>query len=233
MKRSEINGIISRAKQLLADCHFTLPPFADWTPANWQSRGMEASEIVHRGLGWDVTDFGAGNFARLGLLLFTLRNGSLANLQAGKGKIYAEKIMVLEPGQEVPLHTHHLKTEDIIVRGGGELVLEVFNSAADGSLFNSDVVVQMDGMKRTLKAGQPFTLKVGESITLEAGVYHKFYATRERVLAGEVSSVNDDTTDNRFLTPVGRFPAVEEDEAPMHLLVADYARWCPQLMSEF
>ncbi|MDD3366556.1 MAG: D-lyxose/D-mannose family sugar isomerase, partial [Sphaerochaetaceae bacterium] len=34
--------------------------------------------------------------------------------------------------------------------------------------------------------------------------------------------VNDDNTDNRFFEDVGRFPAIEEDEAPLHLLVSDY-----------
>ena len=30
--------------------------------------------------------------------------------------------------------------------------------------------------------------------------------------------VNDDTKDNRFYKPVGRFPEIEEDEPPIHLL---------------
>lgn len=45
------------------------------------------------------------------------------------------------------------------------------------------------------------------------------------VLVGEVSTVNDDETDNIFREPIGRFAEVEEDEAPTHLLVSDYARW--------
>jgi D-lyxose ketol-isomerase len=43
------------------------------------------------------------------------------------------------------------------------------------------------------------------------------------VLIGEVSNVNDDETDNWFREPIGRFAAIDEDEAPMHLLVSDYA----------
>jgi D-lyxose isomerase len=42
------------------------------------------------------------------------------------------------------------------------------------------------------------------------------------VLVGEVSTVNDDSTDNRFFEPVGRFPEIIEDVAPRHLLVGDY-----------
>ena len=42
------------------------------------------------------------------------------------------------------------------------------------------------------------------------------------VLLGEVSQVNDDNTDNRFYEPVGRFPAIEEDEPPYRLLCGEY-----------
>lgn len=69
------------------------------------------------------------------------------------------------------------------------------------------------------------TLTPGESITLEPYCYHKFWGAESRVLVGEVSKVNDDNTDNRFYEPVGRFPAIEEDEAPLHLLVNDYERY--------
>ena len=34
--------------------------------------------------------------------------------------------------------------------------------------------------------------------------------------------VNDDNTDNRFLEGMGRFSAVEEDEAPLYLLCNEY-----------
>ena len=64
-----------------------------------------------------------------------------------------------------------------------------------------------------------------ESITLAPYCYHKFWGVGGRVLVGEVSKVNDDNTDNRFLEPVGRFPAIEEDEVPLHLLVNDYGRY--------
>ncbi len=42
------------------------------------------------------------------------------------------------------------------------------------------------------------------------------------MLIGEVSTVHDDTTDSDFEMEIGRFAKVEEDEAPMHLLVSDY-----------
>ena len=42
------------------------------------------------------------------------------------------------------------------------------------------------------------------------------------VLIGEVSQCNDDNTDNRFYEPIGRFPTIEEDEAPYRLLCNEY-----------
>ena len=42
------------------------------------------------------------------------------------------------------------------------------------------------------------------------------------MLLGEVSQCNDDLNDNRFNPPVGRFPAIEEDEPPYRLLCTEY-----------
>jgi hypothetical protein len=53
-------------------------------------------------------------------------------------------------------------------------------------------------------------------------LYHKFWGEDSTVLVGEVSVVNDDYTDNRFLDPIGRFPDIEEDVEPFYLLVGDY-----------
>jgi D-lyxose ketol-isomerase len=226
MKRSEINNLIAEANRFLARRCFTLPPFSEWALADWQQRGAEVREIIECGLGWDITDFGSGDFARCGLLLFTLRNGPSSASRRINGKAYAEKIMIVEPGQVTPMHFHWHKTEDIIVRGGGQLVVELFNSTPGGNLAAGDVLVQMDGVQHRLKAGTTVILGAGESITLEPGVYHKFWGKDSRVLVGEVSTVNDDATDNFFREPVGRFPIITEDTTPKRLLVGDYARWC-------
>jgi hypothetical protein len=55
-------------------------------------------------------------------------------------------------------------------------------------------------------------------------VYHAFWGEGADVLIGEVSTVNDDHTDNYFLNPIGRFPEIEEDEARHRLLVGDYGQ---------
>lgn len=48
------------------------------------------------------------------------------------------------------------------------------------------------------------------------------WAEGGKALIGEVSKVNDDRVDNRFYEPTGRFPEIEEDEAPLYLLGNEY-----------
>ena len=84
------------------------------------------------------------------------------------------------------------------------------------------MTVSTDGVVRTVKAGDKVVLSPGESITLPPYLYHKFWSAEERVLVGEVSMVNDDNLDNRFYEPIGRFPEIEEDEPPLHLLGNEY-----------
>jgi D-lyxose ketol-isomerase len=225
MKRSEINAILRDADGFLRQHQFALPPFAYWTPEQWAAKGPEVREIVDRRLGWDITDFGSGDYERIGLFVFTLRNGAPEAMTTGQGKTYAEKIMVVGIDQVTPLHFHWLKMEDIINRGGGTLVVQLYNSTEDEGLADTDVTVSIDGVLRTVPAGGTVTLGVGESITLEPYCYHAFWAAEGTVLAGEVSRVNDDNTDNRFYDAAGRFPAIEEDEPPLHLLVNDYERY--------
>ena len=122
------------------------------------------------------------------------------------------------------MHLHWHKMEDIINRGGGNLLIELFNSDKEENLSFTDVVFRTDGILRQVPAGSTVTLTPGESICLEPGVYHRFWGEpgKGKVLVGEVSAVNDDAKDNRFLEKAGRFPEIEEDETPLHLLVSDY-----------
>jgi len=225
MKRSEINAIIRDTDEFIRRHCFHLPPFAYWTPDEWAAKGPEVREIVDHMLGWDITDFGLGDFANKGLFLFTIRNGDPANLKSGKGKLYAEKLLIAGVEQITPFHFHWLKTEDIINRGGGKLAVQVYNATPDEGLADTDVVVNTDGWVRTVAAGSVIVLSPGESITLLPYCYHSFWGLEETVLVGEVSTVNDDNTDNRFYEPIDRFPEIEEDEAPLYLLVNDYDRY--------
>lgn len=219
MKRSQINQILQSAQAFFTEHQFHLPPWASWTEADWQGQGEACREVIDCQLGWDITDFGSGDFAQRGLTLFTVRNGKAGS---SYGKTYAEKIMVVDDGQETPLHFHFQKAEDIINRGGGKLLLQLWNSEGQGEKADTPVSVSIDGVRRTLAAGGVVSLAPGESICLTRGLYHRFWG-EGKVLVGEVSQVNDDFSDNRFYEDVGRFPSIDEDEAPWRLLVSDYA----------
>jgi D-lyxose ketol-isomerase len=222
MKRSELNRILLEAMEFMKRQQFQLPPFAFWTGDEWKTKGHEYDEIRNNLLGWDITDFGSNDFHRIGLLLFTLRNGNAADLRYSKP--YAEKIMVVQEEQITPFHFHWSKMEDIINRGGGNLLIRLFNSTENGLFADSDVPVSMDGRNYTVKAGSTLRLSPGESITLPTGQYHSFWGEKGmgKILVGEVSQVNDDRIDNRFYEQIGRFPTIEEDEAPLYLLGHEY-----------
>lgn len=223
MKRSEINKIMKNAMDLFNEYKITLPPFVCWSPDEWTKKGDEVQEIKDNMLGWDITDFGQGDFSKTGLLLITLRNGNQKNPEKYP-KTYAEKLMVVQENQITPMHFHWNKMEDIINRGGGNLMIKLYNSTEDGQLADSDVIVSMDGERHVFPAGYVVCLKPGQSITLTKGLYHRFWGEEGKgtVLVAEVSMTNDDTQDNRFYDEAGRFPEIEEDEAPLYLLCNEY-----------
>lgn len=224
MKRSRVNEIIREADAFIRSFGYRLPPFAYLSPDDMAARRGELADIIDKRMGWDITDYGQGRFDELGLFLFTVRNGRAADLTKGTGMLYAEKIMISRRDQLSPMHRHYLKAEDIINRGGGRLVLELFMPNEQGTVdARAEVVVPVDGVLRRLPAGGLLKLDPGESVTLMPGVWHAFWGEGADVLIGEVSTVNDDLTDNWFREPIGRFSAIEEDEAPLHLLVSDYA----------
>ena len=228
MKRSTINDIMAAADEMIRAHGFTLPPFAYWSPDDFKARVADGSarRIAEARMGWDITDYGQGDFDNLGLFLFTLRNGQLADLERGRGMVYAEKLLISRADQISPMHTHVIKSEDIINRGGATLVVELFGSDADGNCDESKgVTVLTDGLERQLPPGHKLKLAPGESITLNPGDWHAFWGEGGDVLIGEVSTVNDDETDNIFRERIGRFADVEEDTAPKHLLVSDYGSW--------
>ncbi|WP_439105098.1 D-lyxose/D-mannose family sugar isomerase [Celeribacter marinus] len=227
MKRSIVNEIIAESDKFMRSFGFVMPPFAYLNPTGLKSYIADGGTMVRdHMLGWDITDYGQGNYEDLGLLLFTVRNGSDANVARGMGMLYAEKLLISKENQISPMHHHTFKTEDIINRGGASLVLELFTRAEDGSCHpTAPVEVLTDGRKRTLKAGEHLKLEPGESVTLEPWHWHAFWGEGGPVLIGEVSNVNDDRTDNIFREPIGRFAAIDEDTDPVHLLVSDYDKW--------
>ena len=225
MKRSKINEAIRKLEALAAENGFALPPFTEWTPEEWQKKGSECVEIRDNMLGWEVTDYGEGHFDTLGLALITIRNGNAGN--SAYPKTYAEKLIMSEEHQISPMHFHFSKMEDIINRGGGNLVMRLYNSNEDGSFADTDVEVHSDGVCYTVPAGSVLIFKPGQSITLQPGLYHEFTAEvgKGPVLIGEVSQTNDDNVDNRFYEPLARFAQIEEDEPPYRLLCNEYPVW--------
>ena len=200
MKRSEINAILRDAADFCRRMNFCLPPWAYWTAEDWAKAGHEYDEIRDNMLGWDITDYGHGRFREIGLALFTIRNGSLKNPKYAKP--YAEKLLISREDQLSPNHFHWSKMEDIINRGGGNLMVQVWNATPGEELADTPVTVHLDGVEQ----------------------YHAFWAERGHgsVLIGEVSMVNDDNTDIRFYETQGRFPTIEEDEPPLYLLCNEY-----------
>ena len=224
MKRSEINHIMKEAVSFIEKMNFNLPPFAYWSPEEWKTKGHEFDEIRDNMLGWDITDFGMGDFTKVGFSLITIRNGNQHKPEVYK-KPYAEKLLFLNESQTAPMHFHWFKMEDIINRGGGNLLIRVYNATEDEDLDRvNDVEVHKDGRVIKVPAGTQVKLMPGESISIHQRMYHDFAveAGSGDVLIGEVSQCNDDNTDNRFYEQIGRFPTIEEDEAPYRLLCNEY-----------
>jgi D-lyxose ketol-isomerase len=239
MLRSKINSLIEEAKEFFNEMRWNLPPFAyyeleDWTKIIEDSElKLKYLEIFTKGLGWDVTDFGMGNFYDKGLLLFTTRNGDENGLRN-----YAEKIMIVRENQVTDFHYHWSKVEDIINRGGGNLVVELYHASneddpppqpsenCEQGIFdnNKEVRVYQDGIWNVIEPGGRIILTPGESITFPPRLYHKFYGEPNKgtVLVGEISRVNDDNLDNRFCAKLPRYSGIVNDELPKHLLCNEY-----------
>ena len=220
MKRSEINAIIREAKAFFDAHQFHLPEWVNWTPEEWATKGDECQEIWHNELGWDVTDFAKGDFDKEGLTLVTIRNGNVKR----DHKTYCEKIMYVREGQITPTHFHWRKMEDIIHRGGGDFCIKLWKADAGEQPLDVPCSVQIDGVTTVVPAGEVLRLKPGQSISFEPYMYHKFWSENGPSMIGEVSTVNDDAADNRFLESPGRYPHIDEDEPKAFLLCNEYGR---------
>lgn len=218
MLRSEINRYLEEASVFFEKHKFPLPYFAR---VKSQELLDSREYLKEYSLGWDITDFGSGNFEKIGLLLFTIRNGKY---EEEKSKKYAEKIMMVRENQMTPLHFHWKKTEDIINRGGGNLVVKLYQSNEDETLSDADFNVWSDGRCIQCKPGQEITLHPGDSVTLEPYVYHAFWGESGsgHVMVGEVSETSDDISDNRFYENQPRFSEINEDEEKQFTLVNEY-----------
>lgn len=96
-----------------------------------------------------------------GLLLFALRNGNLYDDRYTKH--YAEKYLIVEEGQVTPFHFHWKKMEDIINRGGGNLLVQVYNDDGNGGFADTPVKIMSDGHCFTVPAGEILRLTPGRA----------------------------------------------------------------------
>jgi D-lyxose ketol-isomerase len=217
MKRSEINQAIIEAKKMMENYSWVLPQWGYWSKEDYINEPSVSKYLKDHQMGWDVTDFGKSLFNEQGITLFCIRNGIQGNAQ---DKPYAEKLLFMREGQEIPFHSHKVKLEDIINRGGGDLAIEFVMVNEHLKEKNENINILVDGVQVEVEPHEPLILKRGQSVTVERNIYHKFYAVKGTgmVMAGEVSQVNDDNNDNYFLEPVGRFTQIEEDEQPIHPL---------------
>lgn len=223
MKRSEVNEVLRWSKAFFEREHIKLPFFGYWSMDDWRENADKTALIKHLMLGWDITDYGSGDFDRIGCVLFTLRNGDLYD--PSKGVPYAEKYILCKEGQRLPMHYHASKTEDIINRAGGNMYLYLQNADREtGELLDTPVCVRMDGVLHTFAPREEIVVTPGNSITLTPYVAHIFGARKGSgdLLVGEVSAINDDNTDNYFKEPVSRFATIEEDEDILHPLCNEY-----------
>ena len=227
MKRSLIDA---RIEAMLAACErhgVRLPAFALWSENDYRADPSAAARILEGGLGWNVVEFEPDAFARHGLTVFTLRMGDWRQLGHGRGRLYGEKALLAEDGQRTPHHYHIVKTEDIVNRGGAKFVVELVKVDRAGVALKERFRALKDVKMLDLGPGDRVTLEPGESLTLEPYVAHAFWARGGATLAGEVSLVNDDRTDNYFLSPLRAPAAIVEDAPRRFVTVRDHARFAP------
>ncbi len=160
---------------------------------------------------WDISDFGLGQFDQKGLVLVNL----------AEEPEYCEKIMYAKKNQQTLRHTHKLKKEDIITRSG-VLAIQLWDDATTDKDESHTFEVRRNGEPFTVYNGQIVEVPAGQRITMTSGLYHSFWPLTDDCVIGEVSTANDDATDNYFTDPtVGRFPKIEEDEPRRYKLVSE------------
>lgn len=225
MKRSEVNAAIKWAEDFLAANNIRLPDMAYWSLDDWKRNAAKMDTVKRVELGWDITDFGRGDFGTLGAVLYTVRNGLVDRPEVGVP--YCEKYIIMKEGQRLPNHYHVFKSEDIINRAGGDISVYLWNAdPKTGRQLDTDVKVFMDGIAHVFKAGEEIVVKKGNSITLSPYISHIFGPKKGTgdCIVGEVSKVNDDHTDNYFLEEVARFADIVEDVPALHPLCNELER---------
>lgn len=234
LARSLINRSIREAIETISHFGYSLPEWALWSPGRWLELSGDPAydEIRDCMLGWDVTDFGSGDFERIGRVLFTLRNGRHADPRYPKP--YAEKLLIDPENQRAPAHFHRSKREDIIALAGGNILVQLEKANDQDQRSNEPMRVAVDGVVRKIGPGATIRLTPGSSLTIPPRTIHQFWAEegtgwsangKRWSLSREISSVCDDRNDNFFVDVEGvRFPEILEDEESIAVLCHEYPR---------
>ena len=232
LTRSTINNSLRNACKVAEHFHFALPPYAYWSLDQWNKAGVEHDELRDCMLGWDVTDFGSGDFENIGRVLFTVRNGR--SNDPCYPKPYAEKLLIDPENQRAPAHFHRSKREDIICRHGGNILVQLTKATPEGGWSNEKFPIQVNACTRMLSPREVVRLKPGESLTIPPGTIHQFWAEEgtgwefgggRYSLSSEISSVCDDWNDNVFFEEWAiRFPQIVEDEPRQFYLCHEYPK---------
>jgi D-lyxose ketol-isomerase len=228
LKRSIVNQSIEQAMAAFSKFGIHLPPFAFWTLEDWRQNRSDCDEIRDCMLGWDVTDFGTGDFEKIGRILFTLRNGSRS--LPSYPKPYAEKLLFDPEGQRAPAHFHRSKMEDITNRAGGNIIIQLTSVNTANHPSGTPLKIQVDGQTIELEDKGMIRLHPGESVCIPPRTIHQFWGEPGSgiTISSEVSSVCDDLEDNYFLEPMSRFPELDEDEPPRYCLCHEYNVLAPK-----
>ena len=220
MKRSDVNDNIGLAKDLFAAHRLVLPRWAHWSPDDWRGAGPGMRAVKDAGLGWEITDHGSGDFQRQGLVLFRLRDAQRSPTDSDEG--FAESVLLVQVHQVTPFH-HHTHGQDLVNRGGGDLVVQLHHAGPSDELDDDrPVTAVVDGVEVEFEPGGLARLTVGESLGVAPRVYHKFWAEMASCMVSEISSPANGRQDFHYLEDARRLPDIEEDEEPLHLLWHEY-----------
>jgi D-lyxose ketol-isomerase len=206
MKRSQINAALQAARDLLARCQWDLPEWADWSEAEHAANPAVSACLYAQELGWDVTDFGQGDFEARGVTSFCIRNGEPALLSNQPG---CEHLHFVADGQIWPFHAHKAKREEITVRCGGNLMVAF---TRHGSF--EDAPVWIDGSPINDPYSRFIRLSPGQSISIPCGLQHSLWSEPNSgpTLFSETSTSRNDRSDSFFLEEQTRFLPIDEDQ---------------------